>query len=434
MKTRAPVLLACASLGTILFGGPVLASHDKPGVEQAVATPSQTRMAGFPPAADAVVTKANILRPENLRWAFRNLRQLYPTQTVRRPERASSLVVGKQKDLAKIEFAVAGEETLSLAEWQRRTHTDALVVLHKGRIVYQQYDPGMTGRTPHALWSMSKSIVGLLAMKAIEDGRLDPDKQIIAYLPELQGSGWEGATLQDALDMRVGIAYRESFSDPKADIFRYLFAAGLLAPPKDFPVARNMYDYLATINAGSGHGGAFAYMSADTEVVAWILQRTLDKSLSDLVSHQLWSAIGAQDDAYYIVDPYGLDVGSVGLVATPLDLARLGQAVIDKRGSPDAVLSRSAIDMLHDGSARDAFAQSVQASIRSGYSYRNQWWVPGDADRSIEAKGLFGQHLVINPKHNVVIVKLSANPAGDTIQTHVLDKAAFSAIVHAVAR
>ncbi|ASJ91931.1 serine hydrolase domain-containing protein [Porphyrobacter sp. CACIAM 03H1] len=434
MKRRAPVLLACASLGGLLLSGPVMAWQDKPSVDQPVATSSQARMNGFPPAADTVVSKANILRPENLRWAFRNLRQLYPTQTVRRPERASSLIVGKQRDLAKIEFVAAGEETLSLAEWQKRTHTDALVVLHKGRIVYQQYDPGMTGRTPHALWSMSKSIVGLLAMKAIEDGRLDRGKQITAYLPELQGSGWEGATLQDALDMRVGIAYRESFSDPKADVFRYLFAAGLLAPPKDLPVARNMYDYLATISAGSGHGGAFAYMSADTEVVAWILQRTSDTSLSEMVSQQLWSVIGAQDDAYYIVDPYGLNIGSVGLVATPLDLARLGQAVIDKGGRPDAVLSRSSIDVLHDGSARNAFAQSVQASIRSGYSYRNQWWVPGDADRSIEAKGLFGQHLVINPKHNVVIVKLSANPAGDTIQTHALDKAAFSAIVNAVSK
>ena len=432
MKRRAPILLACAGLGGLLFGGPLMASQDKPSVDQAVATSPQARMAGFPPAPDAVVSKANILRPENLRWAFRNLRQLYPTQTVRRPESANPLVAGKQQDLAKIEIAVAGGETLSLAEWQKRTHTDALVVLHKGRIVYQQYDPGMTGRTPHALWSMSKSIVGLLAMKAIEDGRLDPDKQITAYLPELEGSGWEGATLQDALDMRVGIAYRESFSDPKADVFRYLFAAGLLASPKDLPVAKNMYEYLTTISAGSEHGGAFAYMSADTEVVAWVLQRISDTPLSDMVSQQLWSEIGAQDDAYYIVDPYGLNIGSVGLVATPLDLARLGQAVIDMGGRPEAVLSRSSLDGLHDGSARDAFARSAQASIRTGYSYRNQWWVPGDADRSIEAKGLFGQHLVINPKHNVVIVKLSANPAGDTIQTHALDKAAFSAILNAV--
>lgn len=434
MKKCASLLLACAGLGGLLLGSPVMALQDKPAVAPATGSSPPARMAGFPPAPDAVVSKANILRPENLRWAFRNLRQLYPTQIVRRPEMASPLLAGRQHDLAKVEFAVAGGETLSIAEWQRRTHTDALVVLHKGKIVYQQYDPGMTGRTPHALWSMSKSIVGLLAMKAIEEGRLDPDKRITAYIPELAGSGWEGATLRDALDMRVGIAYRESFSDPRADVFRYLFAAGLLAPPKDFPVARNMYDYLATIGSGSGHGGAFAYMSADSEVVAWILQRTFGTSLSEMVSQQLWSKIGAQDDAYYIVDPYGLNIGSVGLVATPLDLARLGQTMIDKVGRPDAVLSRSSMDMLHDGSTREAFAGSAQASVRTGYSYRNQWWIPGDADRSIEAKGLFGQHLVINPKHNMVIVKLSSNPAGDTIQTHALDKAAFSAILKTVGK
>lgn len=434
MTKHASIFLACASIGALLLGSPVMALQHQNAVPSVAEPPRADRMAGFPPSSDAVVNRTNILRPENLRWAFRNLRQIYPTRAVRRAEMARPLASGPQLDLAKTEFAGPNGERLTLAEWQRRTHTDALVVLHQGRIVYQQYDRGMTGRTHHALWSMSKSIAGLLAMTAIEEGKLDPARPITAYIPELQNSGWEGATLQDALDMRVGIAYKESFSDPKADVFRYLFAAGLLAPPKEFPVARNMYDYLASIGAASDHGGAFAYMSADTEVVAWILQRTYGEPMSEIVSQRLWSRIGSQDEAYYIVDPYGMDIGSVGLVATPLDLARLGQSVIDGMGRTGAVIGKSSFDRLHDGTTRDAFARSAQAAVRTGYAYRNQWWIPGDADRTIEAKGLFGQHLVINPKHKAVIVKLSANPAGDTIATHALDKAAFAAILKQVGK
>lgn len=419
----------CASLGSLLLASTAAG--------QTTAAPSEPNndpvtlgtMVGFPPAADKVVTRANILKPQNSRWAFRNLRQLYPTRTVQRADMPRPLTAKAQRDLGATEFALGGGEKITIAQWQRRTGTDALVVLHGGRIAYQYYAPGMTGRTSHALWSMSKSMVGLLAMMAIDEGRLEADRAVTDYLPELKGTGWEGATVAHALDMQVGIAYRETFADPTADIFRYLFAAGLLVPPSNLPVSDNLYQYLATIGAKGSHGAVFDYKSADTEVVSWILQRQYDKKLADLLSEKLWSPIGAQDDAYYIVDPYGIDIGSVGMAASALDLARLGQTLGDGLNGKGRNVRGKVLSPLRDGSTRDAFAKSVQAPIRQGYSYRNQWWIPNDADGTVEAKGLFGQHLVINPAKNVVIVKLSTNPSGDTILTHALDKAAFAAIV-----
>jgi CubicO group peptidase (beta-lactamase class C family) len=391
-------------------------------------------MAGFPPAPDKVVSRANILKPQNSRWAFRHLRQLYPTRAVERADRVRPLPRAAQRDMGAVQFLAAGGERLSIAEWQRRTNTDALVVLQGGRILYENYAPGMTGRTQHALWSMSKSMVGLLAMMAVEEGRLDPARPVTEYLPELEGTGWQDAAVAHALDMQTSIAYRETFSDPGADIFRYLFAAGLLVPPPNLPVSENLYRYLATIKATGSHGGAFEYKSVDTEVVSWILQRIYDKPLSELLADRIWSKIGAQDEAYYIVDPHGIDIGSVGLAASALDLARLGQALADGVNGKGQLVRRETLAPLYDASTRDAFAQSAQASVRQGYSYRNQWWMPNDADRTIEAKGLFGQHLVVNPAKNIVIVKLSTNPPGDTILTHALDKAAFAALVAQAAR
>jgi CubicO group peptidase (beta-lactamase class C family) len=426
------LLLACAALGALMIGAPSFASQSQDITKSTADPVAPTKMSGLPPAPGAVVNRANILRPENSRWAFRNLRQIYPTRSVPRADKTDALPIGPTRNLERVELAAEDGEKMTLAEWQRRTHTDALIVMRDGRIVYQQYAPGMTGRTHHALWSMSKSVVGLVAMMAIDEGKLDPDRQINSYLPELKGSGWDGATLRDALDMRVGIAYRETFADPTAEIFKYLFAAGLLVPPKDFPVAQNMYEYLATIQGSKNHGGAFSYMSADTEVVSWILQRVYGDRLASIVSNQIWSKIGAQDEAYYLVDPFGIDIGSVGLAATPFDLARLGQALANSAKGKKAIIARSSLDALRSGVTRDAFAQSNQASVRAGYSYRNQWWVPHDADGTMEAKGLYGQHLVINPEQDIVIVKLSTNPTGETILTHKLDKAAFAAIFKAI--
>ncbi len=47
-------------------------------------------------------------------------------------------------------------------------------------------------------------------------------------------------------------------------------------------------------------------------------------------------------------------------------------------------------------------------------------------------KGLFGQHMHINPAASLVIVKLSSHPLGDTRFTHTLDRKAFAAIATAV--
>ena len=70
--------------------------------------------------------------------------------------------------------------------------------------------------------------------------------------------------------------------------------------------------------------------------------------------------------------------------------------------------------------------------MRSGYSYHNQWWIPHDRDGTFEMKGLNGQHMHINPVAELVIIKLSSHPAGDTSLTHNLDRRAFAAIAAAL--
>jgi len=90
------------------------------------------------------------------------------------------------------------------------------------------------------------------------------------------------------------------------------------------------------------------------------------------------------------------------------------------------------VQEIRTGASRDKFAATGTQPTRKGYSYHNQWWVSHDADGSFEAKGLNGQHLHINPAAEIVIVKLSSHPFGDTQFTHVIDRAAFAAITQSL--
>ena len=74
--------------------------------------------------------------------------------------------------------------TATAAEVFADTYTDALVVLHDGRLVAERYDAGMTAATPHLLMSVSKSIVGCVAGVLADRGLLDPGAPVTAYVPE----------------------------------------------------------------------------------------------------------------------------------------------------------------------------------------------------------------------------------------------------------
>ncbi len=389
-------------------------------------------MKGFPPPPDKVVTLANLLKYPNGRWGFHHIRELGPTANVWRGTAAPSALPVAKRQMANIEFDDHNGKPISIADWQKNTYTDGLLVLHKGQIVHQQYYSGMRAETPHALWSLSKSFTGLLSTMLIHENKLDPKARVSDYLPELANTAWGDATVQQTLDMTTGAQYREVFSDPKAEIFQYLFAGGILPAPAGYAGPKTIYDFLKTVKKEGEHDRGFKYKSVDTEVMGWVLTRITGKSFADLVSERIWSQIGTEENGYVWVDPAGTALTSIGLNASLRDLGRLGETLrLGGRINGKQVIPQSVIAELRKGADRDKFTANGQAA-RAGYSYHNFWWIPHDADGSFEAKGLNGQHIHVNPAADLVIVKLSSHPVGDTGFTHALDRKAFAAIATAL--
>ncbi len=389
-------------------------------------------MQGFPPPPDKLVTLATTTKFPNGRWAFHHLRELGPTVNVWRGAQPPSVLPSEPRDLDGVALADDKGQPITVAAWQKATYTDGLLVLHKGKVVYEKLYAGMAAEQPHAMWSMSKSFTGLLATMLIQDGTLDPNAAIAQYLPELATSAWGDATLQQTLDMTTGLNYHEVYTDPKSELFQYLFATGLIPAPATYGGPRSVPDFLKTVTKEGGHGAGFQYKSVDTEVIGWVLQRVTGKSFADLVSEKIWRGIGAEQDAFVWVDPRGAQVTSIGLNATLRDLGRFGEMLRnDGKAGGRQVVAKAVIDELRKGGDRDKFKASGQ-DIRAGYSYHNQWWISHDASGTFEAKGLNSQHIHINPAAGLVIVKLSSHPLGNTLFTHVLDRNAFAAIAKAV--
>ncbi len=159
------------------------------------------------------------LAPFN-RWSFQRVHQFTRTTRVPKADKPSSLGE-KHQDLSQITFQDHSGQQCTVAEMLARTYTDGFLVLHRGKVVSEQYFNGMTPSTLHLIMSCSKSMTSAVAGIYIEAGVFDTSAQITDYMPELLDTGMAGATVQQALDMQVGVKFSEDYDDPDGDWGRY---------------------------------------------------------------------------------------------------------------------------------------------------------------------------------------------------------------------
>lgn len=369
-------------------------------------------MKGFPPAPEQRVSAATYMRQyPQARWAFHHMRELLPSRSLDRGTGpVSALPAGSDLSdkITALRFQTPAGE-LSFADYLANTYADGALILHNGKVVYQQYF-GMPEQQPHIMWSMTKSMMGLIATQMILDGELDAEAQVSHYLPELAESGWKGATVQQVLNMTADINYSEVYADANSDVVKYAMAAGMSPIPAGYTGARSLYDYLPTITGNGNHGKEFQYRTAHTEVLGWILRRVSGQSTAQMVSERVWSKLGTEHDAYMLLDPAGTEWAGAGMNASLRDLARFGEMLRqDGRFNGQQIVSAKALATIREGADREQF-KAAQRPAQAGYSYRNQFWISHNADGAFELLGVHGQMIHVNPAAGLVMVRLSSHP------------------------
>ena len=91
----------------------------------------------------------------------------------------------------------------------------------------------------------------------------------------MKQTAYGDATVRQVMDMRIGVRYSENYADPKAEVFDYARAGGLLPAGPDYKGPKTFYEFLQTVQKEGEHGQAFAYKTVNAEVLAWIIKRQL---------------------------------------------------------------------------------------------------------------------------------------------------------------
>ena len=368
-------------------------------------------MAGFPPEPRSRVSLANWQDPPFNRWAFRHMREIIPSHPIPAGDAPEPLPASPLRPGDPAVRRLDGS-TVTVADVLAESFTDALVVLHDGELVEERYAPGMTRSTRHLLMSVSKSVVGCVAGVLADRGLLDPQAPVTSYVPEAAGSGYAGAAIRDLLDMRTGVAFRETYTAPDAEVRVMERSMGWRPPQPGDPAGA--YPYLASLARGGPHGGEFSYRSADSDMLGWACERASGIRMADLIATFIWQPVGAEWDAEITCDPLGCAVHDGGISATARDLARFGQMVLDGgRAAGRSVVPEAWLaDVLAPpDDVRQAFARTDNEPVLPGGWYRSQFWViPGPGGPVFVCLGIHGQLVYADRASRTVVAKMSSWP------------------------
>lgn len=347
-----------------------------------------TIMQGYPPADADQATLANWRTRPYCAWAFHHVREIVPSADVPNdPDNRWMVEAGEPSfDTSMIEPAMGA------------TDADAVVVMHRGKRVFESYRNGCGAHDPHILFSVSKSMLGLLAGSLVASGDLKPDALITDYIPELSKTAFSGATVQNALDMRVGVLFDEDYLATDGPIIDYRFAANWNPVPAGVE-AGDLRSFMHKLVAADGdHGQRFHYVSPNTDLLAWVFERATGQRYADLFADRIWRPLGASHPGYITVDRIGGARAAGGMCLTARDLALVGQLLV-QGGARDGVqiLPESWIEDIETQGDAEAWATGDFAEkMPLGMHYRSKWYVHPGEKPLIHGLGIHGQYVFVD--------------------------------------
>jgi len=376
-------------------------------------------MQGFPPPEDKIITQPDSVYFSfpRLRWSVCHLREFLPTEEISRglgaPVPLEYLPPAEFADMRQAIDAltftpIGGDAPMTWDESLYANYTDGMLILHRGRVVYERYFGCLEDDGKHAIMSMTKSVTGLLAEIMVAEGALDDGLLVRDVIPEIGDSAFATATVRQVMDMTTGVQYSEDYSDPNADIWLYSAAASPLPKPEGYEGPNGYWEYLQQVRPDGNHGDAFHYKTINSDMLGWIISRVSGHSVTELASERLWRRMGAEQDAYQTVDGKGVPFAGGGITAGLRDLGRLGQLMLNggvingERLFPAAV-----VETIRAGGDPAKFAGF--ATIPNG-SYTSQWWVFHNDHGAFAARGVHGQTIYVDPTAEMVLVRLASFP------------------------
>lgn len=344
------------------------------------------------PIGDVRSLYSGTLYPDLQVNTFRNIQRLFPTRVVEAGAEPYPLREASRR-LDNFSFESGGRRW-HLSDVLSLNRVAGLLVVHRDTVVFERYLLGNTRQTKWMSMSVVKSMVATLVGAAIRDGHIESlDDPLLRYLPELEGSAYDGVSVRNLLQMTSGVAWNETYTDPASDR-RAMLEAQIAQQPG------TIMRLMASLQRAAEPGARWNYSTGETQVVAALVAAATGRPVARYLSETIWRPFGMESDAtWWLASPEGLEVGGSGLSATLRDYARFGLFMLHGgRAGGRAVLPEGWIDAATTTKVVDG------RTVEYGY----MWWPLNDG--AYAAIGIFGQFVYVHPASRTVIAMWSAQP------------------------
>ncbi len=295
-------------------------------------------------------------------------------------------------------FSFEGRE-YNTQDLLRATATNALLIVRDGVITYEDYSDGFAKNQITNTMSMGKTMVGIAAGALISDGLMREQESIVTYLPQFANiPELEDVTIQHLLDMQSCIGIDEDYPSGPAG-WGFPIAQMFATTDMEFVLQNNLK---VVCDPGSEE---YVYRSINTQLLGMAITSVTGVSLADYFASKVWEKVGASTDASWAVDRVGgWEKSYCCFNATARDLALVGGVFLNQ-GRVAFGASSQQVVLSQDWFSRMTTPAKVWfggfGSERFG---ANMWHRPSG---SYLTQGYRGQFMIMNPKTNTIVIKLS---------------------------
>ena len=276
----------------------------------------------------------------------------------------------------------------------RTVGTRAVVVVHDGQIVAEQYADGFDATTPQLGWSMAKSVTNAMVGRLVAEGTLSTeDDELLDVWAEDDRAD---ITLDDLLHMSSGLEWDETYD--------------LGTPVTEMLYRRDdMGAYSAELPLSSEIGTVTQYSSGTTNIICDVLHQ--QTGTGESLAHDLVFEPLGMSSAVLEPDAAGDLVCSSYLWATPRDWARFGLWFAeDGEWDDESLLPEDWVE----------YSTRSRATGGEVEGHAAHWWAndTGDGDLLLPdvpadayyASGHDGQRIYVVPSEDLVVVRMGFTP------------------------
>lgn len=347
-------------------------------------------------------------------YSYLHLSEFLPHALVSRNGQVNELAYNIKESIGDITLEKEGKQVqLEKMITAKDSPVQGLLVVNNGEIAYEQY-PGMRKTDRHVWMSNAKVFAGLLIAMLEDEGLIDIQKPISHYLPKSKQTDWANIKVIDVLNMQTGLDLEENPASRNGDTPYNKFVrseVGLAA--RDGKVYTHD-DALLEIPKIGQPGLKFEYSSANTQMLALLIEEVTQKRLSDVIAERIWMRSGMAGDAMLGLTPQGNGIIH-GLISSRLDdMARFGMLFTPsaKQISQEPIVPTSIVTKMQTSGTpenymRGTLGPRLAAEFRERPLSNSYQWDAVFEDGDLYKSGMNGQGLYVSPSRDNVVVWFS---------------------------